>query len=48
MSNKIKKKNNDVIYLELADTLELSAVLSAGAPESAGGVITDPQVALLL
>lgn len=37
-----------MIYLKLTDALELSAVVSAGAPEPAGGVITHPQVALLL
>ncbi len=36
------------LYLELADTVELSSVVSADASESTGGVVTDPQVALLL
>lgn len=35
-------------YLELADTFELSSIVSADASVSTGGVITNPQVALLL
>lgn len=43
-----EEEEADVIYLELADTFELSSVVSADASVSAGGVVTDPQVALLL
>ncbi|TNN22212.1 hypothetical protein EYF80_067675 [Liparis tanakae] len=35
-------------HLQLADTLQLSAVVSADASEAAAGVVTEHQVALLL
>lgn len=46
MISEVKKKRS--IYLKLADTLELSSVFSTDASVSTGGVITNPQVALLL
>lgn len=41
---------DDVVFsdLELTDTFELRSVVSADASEPAGGVVTHPQVALLL
>lgn len=45
-----RKEPDDVkfSYLELTNTFELRAVVSANTSETTGGVIANPQVALLL